>query len=96
MPVPETRRSRRGRAANVNIYLKELLINMGVRVFRSMNKKSVFARRLRHRRPYLWSPALSRARISVLLAFHLELAIPSRLVNGFIYNYRAFTLAHYA
>lgn len=31
----------------------------------------------------------SRARISVLLAFHLELAIPSRFVNGFIYNYRA-------
>lgn len=31
----------------------------------------------------------SRARIPVLLAFHLELAIPSRFVNGFIYNYRA-------
>lgn len=36
-----------------------------------------------------FSLSRSRARISVLLAFHLELAIPSRFVNGFIYNYRA-------
>jgi len=54
-----------------NAYFKELLIN--IRVFHSMNKKSVFARRLAARAPHLPPTLLPpRSRVSVLLAFHLE------------------------